>query len=223
MLGALALGLGAGLAVWALALGCVVAAGRSRALDDPARIPYLCVAAVAYGVVAVVLVACLLRIFGSPAGIGLRRPTVRDVLAILAGTAVVAGLRVATFGYLALIGRSDHVQAGLSSFHVASVLGAVLTVGVGATIAPFAEELVYRGTIYRLLAAIMPAGRAAFLSALVFAAARWDLALFPFFAAYGVVLALLYRRTGNLVVPMAVRSLFDGASYALLVWLDVAT
>jgi len=37
------------------------------------------------------------------------------------------------------------------------------------------------------------------------------------------VLALLYRRTGNLVVPMAVRSLFDGASYALLVWLDVAT
>ena len=222
MAGALAMGLGAGLAVWGASLAAFALAGRPGALDDPAGTAYAATSAVAYALTAGVLLLCLRRIFGSAAAAGLRPLAWRDAPAVLGAIALVAALRIATFWYLTLVGQPGHVQNGLGAFRVAGPLAALLTVAVGATLAPFAEELVYRGGVYRTLLALLPPGRAAFLSALVFAAARFDLVLFPFFAAYGFVLALLYRRTGSLLAPMAVRAAFDGASYALLVWLDAS-
>jgi membrane protease YdiL (CAAX protease family) len=222
MAGTLALGLGAGLAVWAVAVGAFAASGHPQALDDPASLAYGATAAVAYAATAAVLVVFLLRVFGSASAAGLGRLHARDAIAVGGGVALVAALRIATFWYLVLIHRQGHVQNGLGAFHVAGPVAALVTVAVGATLAPFAEELIYRGCVYRTLRAMMPGGRAAFLSALVFAAARFDLVLFPFFTAYGFLLALLYRRTGTLYAPMLVRAIFDGACYALLVWLDTA-
>jgi membrane protease YdiL (CAAX protease family) len=216
--------LGAGLGVWVLALTGFVAAGRPDALDNPAGVAYPSVAAAAYAAMAAVLLVRLRRLFSAPGGgLALRPLTWPDFRACLSGIAVVLLLRLGTFVYLAAIGQAGHVQTGLGAFNATDRLGAALTIAVGTTIGPFSEELLYRGTIYRVLSAYMPLNRATFLSALIFAAARFDLVLFPFFTAYGVVLAVLYRRTHNLFVPIAVRAAFDGGSYALLVWLDAAS
>jgi uncharacterized protein len=206
--------------VWIAALWVAAAAGRPAALDDPAGVAYPIVAATAYAVVAAVLLARLPRLMGAPLGAaGLRPISPADGGAIAAGTLAVIVLRLSTFGYLAAIGQAGHVQAGLAGFRPTSAVAAVLTVLVGATIAPFSEELLFRGTVYRAIAVRMPDGRAVIASALIFAASRFDLVLAPFFVLYGTLLAALYRRSGNLFVPIGVRAIFDGLSYALLIWL----
>jgi len=163
------------------------------------------------------------KVAGAPlSSLGLRAPRGREAAVIGICVAVVCVLRLLTFAYLAAIGQSSHVQTGIGNFHPSSPGGAVLAILVGATVAPFSEELVFRGTIYRAIDQRMPDTRACIASGLIFAAARLDVVLAPFFVAYGTVLALVYRRTGNLFVPIAIRTIFDGGSYALLVWLASA-
>ena len=219
----MALALAAGLGVWILALAASTFAGEASLLDNPAATAYSLVAAAGYAAMACVLLVRLPHLAnGSWASLGLRLPVASDVLTVIVAIFIVVGLRLLTFGYLVAIGQSGHVQAGLASFRPTGALSAALAIGVGATFAPFSEELLFRGTIYRAFLQRLPDGRAAVASGLCFALARFDLVLAPFFVAYGTLLAVIYRRTGNLFVPVAVRAVFDGASYALLVWLDAA-
>jgi len=198
------------------------ALGHSNALDNPAGVPYLLTAAGAYAAVALVLLRRLPGLLHARLvpGLGLRPVGRGDALAAALGLVLVCALRLLTFVYLAAIGQPGHVQNGLGYFHATSALSALLTLLVGTTIAPFSEELLFRGTIYRAIASRMPDDRAAIASGLIFAAARLDLVLAPFFAAYGTLLAIAYRRTGNFFVPVAIRAAFDGLSYALLLWMD---
>jgi membrane protease YdiL (CAAX protease family) len=178
--------------------------------------------ALAYIAMASVLLARLPRLAGAPLHDVIHPFSRRDAATVAVAVLVVVALRLVTFGYLIAIGQPGHVQAGLGGFRTAGPAASALTIVVGALVAPFSEELLYRGTIYPAIAQRLPDGRAAVASGLIFAAARLDLVLAPFFVVYGTLLALVYRRTGNLLVPVAVRALFDGASYALLVWLDTA-
>jgi membrane protease YdiL (CAAX protease family) len=177
---------------------------------------------VAYAAGACVLLLRLPALIGGPlAGLGLRPPQASDLGTVAFGVLITAVLRAATFVYLAAIGAPSHVQTGLEGFRVEGVLSATLTIAVAATLVPFCEELFFRGVVFGALARRTTAPRAAIASGLLFAASRGDLVLFPFFALYGTLLATLYRRTGNLWVPILVRSIFDGASVALLVYLDL--
>jgi membrane protease YdiL (CAAX protease family) len=219
-----ALALAAGLAVWVIAIAATTFAGDAGTLDNPAGVAYPLVAGAGYVAMAAVLLLRLPRLLGGPiAALGLRPLNGREMLTAGVALLIVVAMRLAVFGYLTAIGQPGHVQAGLAGFRPSGPLAAALAIGVGATLAPFSEELLFRGTIYRALAQRMPDDRAAIASGLCFAAARFDLVLAPFFVAYGTLLAIVYRRTGNLFVPVAVRAVFDGASYALLVWLDAAT
>jgi membrane protease YdiL (CAAX protease family) len=203
-----------------VALAAFSLAGRPGALDDPADVPYTLVAAAGYLAMGLVVLKRLPQLVGAaPAGVGARPLNATDAATVAGGTLIVCAMRLLTFGYLAAIGQSNHVQAGLGGFRPTGPLAVALLIIVGAAIAPFSEELLFRGVIYRAMLVRMPDARAAIGSGLVFAAARFDLVLAPFFVAYGTLLAVLYRRTANLFVPIAVRILFDGASYALLVWL----
>lgn len=65
-------------------------------------------------------------------------------------------------------------------------------------IAPFAEELLFRGVIFAGLAQRLPVGIAAVLSGVIFGAAHLDPWSIAPLAVIGVGLALLYYRTGSL-------------------------
>jgi membrane protease YdiL (CAAX protease family) len=222
-LAALALALLAGAAAGALVWVAAVALGHGASLDDPAGIPSSLVRIAAYAGSTAVLLAFLPRLLVGGAGaLGLRVPRGSELAAIVGGVAIAAALRYATFLYLAALRIPGHVQTGLEHFAVTGPLGAALAVAVAVAVAPCAEELFFRGVVYGALAARLSPLRAAAASGLLFAASRGDIAMLPFFTAYGILLAVLYRRTGNLAVPICVRALFDGGSIALLVWLDLA-
>ena len=209
--------------VWLLALWGCSAAGLRNALDNPAGVPYVIVAAVAYAAMSGVLLWRWTPLTGAPlSALGFHRLGKRDIGAIAAGALVAFALRLCTFAYLAAIGQPGHVQAGLGAFRPEGPLSVALVILLGATIAPFAEELLFRGIVYRAIAQYWPDGRAVIVSALLFAVARFDVVLAPFFVAYGALLAILYRRTHQLLVPVGVRAIFDGTSYALLAWLSSA-
>ena len=118
-------------------------------------------------------------------GVGLRPPRRGGLVVAIMGFAAVCVLRLGAYGYLVLIGQPGHVQAGLGGFHAGTAAATALTLLVGILIAPFAEELLFRGTIYRAIAQRLPEGPSAITSGLIFAVARYDLVLLPFFTAYG--------------------------------------
>jgi len=82
-------------------------------------------------------------------------------------------------------------------------------------VAPISEEIVFRGYLYPAAKKFAGTWMAAICSGLVFAAAHGSLAaLLPLFI-FGVVLALLYEKTGSIWTPMAVHFCFNGATVAM--------
>jgi membrane protease YdiL (CAAX protease family) len=65
-------------------------------------------------------------------------------------------------------------------------------------VAPFCEEVLFRGFLFAGFLRAMPLGLAVVLSAFIFAAAHGDLASFPVLFCIGVLLAFLRWRTGSL-------------------------
>lgn len=78
--------------------------------------------------------------------------------------------------------------------------------------APICEEIVFRGYLYPLLKKFGGITAAMFCTSLVFAAAHGHLtAIVPLFV-FGVVLVLLYEKTGSLWAPIAAHFCFNGAT-----------
>jgi membrane protease YdiL (CAAX protease family) len=79
-------------------------------------------------------------------------------------------------------------------------------------VAPISEEVVFRGYLYPAAKKFAGPWMAALCTGLVFAAAHGSLAaLLPLFI-FGVVLALLYEKTGSIWAPVAVHFCFNGAT-----------
>ena len=215
--------LGLGLLTAATAAGALTLAFGRVAVQNPASLAGACVrGAACVAATAVMLWGLRAASVRGPAAAGLRPLRFADARAVAAGIAAVVALRALAYAYLAVIGEPAHVEAGLEHFAYAGPAGAAAALFVAAVLAPFAEELFFRGILFGALAERLGVPRAALLSGLGFAASRLDVALFPFFFCYGIVLAALYRRTGTLWVPVLVRSVFDGATVAALLWLDLA-
>jgi len=82
-------------------------------------------------------------------------------------------------------------------------------------VAPVCEEIVFRGYLFPFAKKYTGTWIAAICSGLVFAAAHGSLAaLLPLFI-FGVVLAMLYEKTGSIWAPMAVHFCFNGATVAI--------
>lgn len=82
-------------------------------------------------------------------------------------------------------------------------------------VAPISEELVFRGYLYPAAKRFAGTWMAAICTGLVFAAAHGSLvALLPLFI-FGVVLALLYEKTGSIWAPVAVHFCFNGATVGI--------
>jgi hypothetical protein len=76
-------------------------------------------------------------------------------------------------------------------------------------LAPFTEEIIFRGIIYRTLKRTLPRWLAALLSAVAFGAAHADLSSLVPLIALGFIFALAYDATGCIAVTMVAHGLFN--------------
>lgn len=82
-------------------------------------------------------------------------------------------------------------------------------------VAPISEEIIFRGYLYAAAKKYAGTWVAAICTGLIFAAVHGSLAaLLPLFI-FGVILALLYEKTGSLWAPIAVHFCFNGATVAV--------
>ena len=86
----------------------------------------------------------------------------------------------------------------------------VLIIVTGLFLTPITEELLFRGVLYQALRRRMPAGGAALLSAIVFAAMHGQIVLFIPFTVMGIILAMIYERSGSIVPTILVHACNNG-------------
>ena len=82
--------------------------------------------------------------------------------------------------------------------------------------APVVEELLFRGVFYTAIKQAGFPGVALWGTAALFAATHGNLMTFVPLLFFALVLAALYERTGNLLVPMLTHSLFNAANFFML-------
>lgn len=170
------------------------------------------------GILTVVMVAFRIH---PVAWLGLRWKNWPWVLLIAPATVVAMWL---VFGGLQAVGYMDWMESlGVESVQdsvkllqtATDPLVLVLMAVAAVLVAPVCEELVFRGYLYPVAKKYTGTWVAAVCSGLVFAAAHGNLtALLPLFI-FGIVLALLYEKTGSIWAPMAVHFCFNGATVGI--------
>ena len=157
-----------------------------------------------------------------PADLGLRRPT---AAALRYAAAFGIALYVASIGINVLQIRvaGAHPQDLVVAFGAHSGLRAyVLDLLNGGVIAPFSEELFFRGLIFGSLAQRMPAAVAAGASALLFALLHGIGVIAPIFV-LGLGLASVSPRTGSLWASLLTHPLVNTVSLTLLFLLPLSS
>lgn len=164
-------------------------------------------------------IAVALRRLGGPLSfLGLRWPTPNDVgLTLLLlipwyiGIAVVTSLSSAAFNGGHLVQSNSRLIFVQRPNGIGLLLLALLVTAVAA---PICEEIFFRGMLFRLLRTRVPLWAAVVLSAVAFGLAHASpvvsLALLPTFMFMGIVLALVYTRTGWLTNSILLHGLSNG-------------
>lgn len=134
-----------------------------------------------------------------------------------------------TYGINSVIGMfvvpEDMVEQQLLRDALTGGRALVIAIVVAVLIAPIAEELLFRGVLFRALRRRVGRWPAAVLSALIFTGVHVEivfsqpLALTGLFA-FGVVLAWSLDRFQHLAVPIVAHAVFNGISLVLVVLLD---
>ena len=83
-------------------------------------------------------------------------------------------------------------------------------------IAPWGEELLFRGVIYAGIQQLGHRRAAWWLSSLLFAAVHLNAITFVPLLAFSMMLTALYERTGNLLAPIAAHAMFNALNFGLL-------
>jgi hypothetical protein len=83
-------------------------------------------------------------------------------------------------------------------------------------VAPVAEELFFRGGLYRFLKSRLPANVALVAASFLFALSHFNLETFLPLFVLGLLLARLYERTGNIVAPILFHAFFNLAMILLI-------
>ena len=99
--------------------------------------------------------------------------------------------------------------------HSSSITEKALVIFFAVLVAPVAEELFFRGGVYRFLKSRLPANLAVVMASAFFALSHFNLeSLLPLFV-LGWLLARLYERTGHIAAPMVFHALFNLAMILL--------
>jgi membrane protease YdiL (CAAX protease family) len=138
------------------------------------------------------------------------------LLAGLAFLPAAYGLQALVSGLFRMLGFDVPIQNAvelLLSAGRAGRAGIYVAAGIGA---PVAEEILFRGVVF---AAIRDAGwpRLALMgSALLFGAVHFNLGALVPLTGFGMLLALVYDRTGSLLAPIAAHMVFNAAPFVML-------
>lgn len=164
---------------------------------------------------ALIFAAAFLNAKGRSIGLGVPTSGAQLALGVGAGLLLVLVADIVTAGQAKVVGPHPEAVAEILKTHKGAVnfLFDFASVGV---IAPFAEELLFRGVIFAGLAQRLPLGWAAAVSGLIFGAAHLDPWSIVPLAIVGTGLALLYRRTGSLWPNIIAHATFNTFSLVLV-------
>jgi|SRR5215467_1329259 len=194
----LTVGLWAGLA--AVVLGATILAGRSllraRVAGHGADL-----AAILFAEAYLTLLAALLLAFGGPAGL-LGRLSFRFTSFVDLAAALAAWLAAAFVGTVVALALSPLL--GQPQSNTATLLGlsfdpffVAVVVPTACLLAPFCEELLFRGVLYGWLVGHLPVPASVLVTAAVFAGAHLLPLLFPVLFVLGLALTLIRAATGS--------------------------
>ncbi|MEX2487757.1 MAG: CPBP family intramembrane glutamic endopeptidase [Nitriliruptoraceae bacterium] len=151
------------------------------------------------------------------------------LLALGIGLAVGILGGMATYGINSLIGIFIAPEAPVEQQLLHDALGGgqalVIAVLIAVVIAPVAEEVLFRGVLFRALRRRVGLWPAALLSSLIFTGVHVEIVLSQPLAltglfVFGVVLAWSLDRFQHLIVPIVAHAVFNGISLVLVVVLD---
>jgi membrane protease YdiL (CAAX protease family) len=148
-----------------------------------------------------------------------RRAGARIGVGMLAGAGAYALVTGLLFAVDRLAGPIPEPQQQLFDLLRAGGVGRTLGVVSVVLLAPTVEELVYRGVLFRALLVRVGTWPAALLSGVVFGLAHVGLphpAQYLALSVLGVLLALLYRRTGSLLAVVAAHAVFNLVTVVLV-------
>lgn len=208
-------------AVSAIVGSLVLAATGDDELDDVPMTLYALVQASQWvGFVGVPVLASRLKGYGIVRDFGARMEA-RDVPAgLLIGVALqLVMVPLVSWPWVELLGRdTDELeQRARDLTDRASGIGLVALALVVVVGAPLAEELFFRGLTLRSLMRRVGVPAAIVLSSALFAATHFDLLSFPALFVFGVVMALLVRRTDRLGLAWWAHIGFNATTIAILV------
>jgi membrane protease YdiL (CAAX protease family) len=149
--------------------------------------------------------------------IGLHAPNAADVRAGVLGA--IAMYVVAEAAALAqkfafhLEGTQQAVQLFGTTHDRTLIYGLII---LAVFIAPVVEEVIFRGFLFNALLRYVPAGLAAVASGIVFGLAHFDKTAFFPLACAGIVLAVVYYRTGSLISSMLTHGTFNAVNVVLV-------
>jgi hypothetical protein len=147
------------------------------------------------------------------------RPVDRSWLigAAFAGLGCVLLIAMVVAGIQLLLDRPvTNPQAGIIAPEGFSWIGLLLMLPLGGFAVPMAEELVFRGLLYRWLRRHASVAPSAVLSALVFGAVHGQLEVVAGGFVVGIVLALAYERSGSLWPPIIIHAVQNSVSIVLM-------
>lgn len=152
-----------------------------------------------------------------------RRLTGADVRTIFIGIGALMLVRIGLGIQLVLTQQTKHAQAGFEHFDVVTktpaltAVTATLAVITLVAVAPFIEEILFRGLLFGAFAPKLGVIASAVGTAVIFGASHGDSILFPTLAALGIITALAYAATANLWVPITLHAINNALGAAFLI------
>ncbi len=132
---------------------------------------------------------------------------------------IALSLRELSAHLLSRLGVNAEAQEAVKAMQDAQSLFELLVYGfVTVFIAPFVEEVIFRGILYPVMKQNGYRKLALWGTSLFFALVHANLALILPLTVLAVILTFLYETTNNLVAPIITHSLFNGLNYSFLIW-----
>lgn len=153
--------------------------------------------------------------------------TTGAMVAIGLASGVVVAILAYTLNAIAVLitGSQEPVEQQLLQDALAGGLPLVLVVVLAVIVAPLVEEVIFRGVLFRAMADRINLGVSLVVSSAIFALIHIEVvlsqpaALVGLFTV-GLVLAVAYHLTGNLLVPILGHAVFNAISISLTVAVD---
>ncbi len=149
--------------------------------------------------------------------IGLHLPSARDLRIGVLGTLamyIVAEGAALTQKFAFHLDGTQQAVALFGTTHDRTLIYGLIILAV--FIAPIVEEVIFRGFVFNALLRYAPVGFAAVGSGVIFGLAHFDKTAFFPLTCGGIVLALVYHRTGSLVSSMCTHGTFNAVNVVLV-------